>query len=103
MPQLEYFLVAESLSVDQSTNRVSLFNILEEVGIASEPPPSVLPGTIPGGIPQLVAVSSWNLAPAEANREYRVSLRITQAGQPAKDFGPITFSTDRNRQRVMQG
>jgi hypothetical protein len=73
MPQLEYFLIAESISVDQSTNRVSLFNVLEEIQCA--PLPAGTPA-IPGrtGIPQLVAVSSWNLSPEDQGREFQVSL-----------------------------
>ncbi len=30
MPKLEYFLICESVSVDQDTNRLSLFNVLED-------------------------------------------------------------------------
>jgi len=37
MPQLEYFLVAESTSVDQHTNRVSIFNVAETANVENFP------------------------------------------------------------------
>lgn len=31
MPKLEYLLVCESVSVDRETNRISLFNVIEDI------------------------------------------------------------------------
>jgi hypothetical protein len=31
MAKLEYFLICESMSTDRETNRVSLFNVLEDL------------------------------------------------------------------------
>ncbi len=61
MPKLEYFLVAESVSVDQQTNRISFFNVVEQVNVP------VFPFTIP----QIVAVASWNTEEGDAKRTFR--------------------------------
>ena len=45
MPDLEYFIVSESISIYQLTNRVSLFHIFEEIRSP----------TAPFFIPELVA------------------------------------------------
>ena len=33
MPKLEYFLICESMSTDQETSRVSLFNVLDDLQV----------------------------------------------------------------------
>lgn len=49
MPKLEYFVAAESLSVDLDRNSVSVFHILNEVQLRE----------IPGVLPQLAVASAW--------------------------------------------
>jgi hypothetical protein len=94
MPKLEYFLVSESLSVDQETNNVSVFSILEE-----------LSGPLPLAIPRLVAISSWNIEPDERDRDYQVALRIRlpsgEVMPESKDF-KVNFTTTRMRHRIFQ-
>ena len=94
MPKLEYFLVAESVSVDRDTNRVSLFNIVEEVS-----------GSLPARIPALVVVSSWNVLPEDRKREFQVTLRISLPGgvelPKSEDFA-VNFTAQRSRQRILQ-
>ena len=65
MPRLEYFLVAESISVDRETNQLSVFNVLDDLELS-----------LPTQIPQLVALSSWNIEPHERDQDLQVMLRI---------------------------
>jgi hypothetical protein len=94
MPKLEYFLVAESISVDQDQNKVSVFNILEEVAV----PESDL--TV---IPQLVALSSWIFEPEDMGQDFQVTLRVlvprTMTPETTKEF-PINFTGPKKRQRI---
>jgi hypothetical protein len=92
MPAIEYFLLAQSVSTDQDTNLVSVFHIMEE-----------FPTKLPGVIPKLVAVSSWNMADDDRGHDFQVTLRVPQPSvkdaAPYRDF-PINFTTDRMRHRV---
>lgn len=36
MAKLEFFLVSESSAIDHQTNRLSLFNVLEQITIRAE-------------------------------------------------------------------
>lgn len=67
MARLEFFVVAESLSVDQLTNRVSIFNILERIQAP----------TFPLVLPQLMAVSLWEEDELDKEKQYQVAIRIT--------------------------
>ncbi len=95
MPELEFFAVAESLSVDQNTNRLSLFNLVEEIQVIKLPPGVVL---VP---PQLFAVSSWNMTPDDNGKHFRVGLKCKVEGREAVEMGTLDFNTDRKRQRVI--
>ncbi len=64
MPRLEYFLVAESVSVDQVTNRVSIFNVVEQVRIT----------TFPCTLPNLVAVAMWEAEEGDADRDFQAGI-----------------------------
>lgn len=92
MPTLEYFIIAESCSVDQNTNSLSLFHILEELHV---------PG-LPFVLPQLVAVSSWNLADDEIGNEYQLLLRVHDPGQNEPVDFPLNTAAMRRRHRMMQ-
>ena len=94
MPEREFFAVAESLSVDQTTNRLSLFNILEEIQVIKLPPGVV---AVP---PQFVAVSSWNMAPEDSGKQFRVGLKFKIDGRDHVELGSVEFATIRRRQRV---
>jgi hypothetical protein len=103
MPELEYFTIAQSVSIDQSTNRISLFHVLEDVGFSNELPPSIEPGMLPRGIPQLVAVSSWKVSPQEFDKQFQVGLRIRNPGeQEFREIEPIVVTGERRRQRILQ-
>ena len=73
MPELEYFVVAESVSIDRDTNRVSLFNVVEEIFTSVVPFP-------------FVAVSGWNLtADEQRGSELQAGVRITKPSAPARN------------------
>lgn len=55
MPRLEYFLVAESCSVDQSTGALSIFNVLNEISYDQ----------FPNVIPSLAVICCWVCSPDE--------------------------------------
>ena len=90
MPQLEYFVICGDVSVDQATNRISLFNIVEEI---------VLP-KFPGVTIPLVAVSSWNREPSNGDTDYQVILRVCTPNDE-KDF-PMNFKMPKKRHRTFQ-
>ena len=94
MADLEFFAVAESLSVDQATNRISLFNILEEIQVMKLPPGVV------AAPPHFFAVSSWNMAPDDSGKTFCVSLKFKMEGRDQVELGKVDFTTDRRRQRV---
>lgn len=90
MPKLEYFVVAESVSVDQATNTMSVFHILEEIRAP----------LFPAVIPKLSAVAHWNAAPDELDQDFQVSVRISF---PDGKLLPFTqnFRMARRRQRTI--
>jgi hypothetical protein len=68
--ELEFFAVSASIAIDQGTNSMSLFEILEEVRASSFPAMS----------PPCCAVSVWRVDPADWARDFQVLLRITPPG-----------------------
>ncbi len=77
MATLEYFLMTESYSVDQSSNRVSLFNVLEDVGGPN----------FPVEFAEIVAVSSWIVPPEEQALPLEITLRLHPPdGKEPQDF-----------------
>ena len=94
MPKLEYFLVAESVSIDRDQNRVSVFNILEEVSI---------PKSDPKIIPYLVAFSSWIIAPEDQGKDFQVSVELAGPNLDRTLVFPVNFTANGNRQRTRVG
>lgn len=93
MPRLEFFVVAESVVVDQVTNEASVFNIYEE--IRSE------------GFPLLIhkcaAISLWLSEPGDEDKDCQAVLRIILPGEEAKDFPTnFKFTAETRRHRVTQ-
>ena len=84
MPQLEYFIVSESISVDRDRNQVSIFNILEEVTV---------PKSGPAFIPHLVALGSWIPQPEEIGKDFQVMLNIVSPVAENLDK-PLELSTN---------
>jgi hypothetical protein len=92
MPKLEYFLVCESISIDQETNRVSVFNIVEEVAPIKARPTGPI-------VPQVVALACWNREPGDENKDFQATLRIHAPEEKAKDF-PVNFKMEKPRYRL---
>lgn len=92
MPRLEYFLVAEAISVDRETNSISLFNVVEELR----------PESLPYTIPKLVAVSCWKAAPEEQGQEFQVLLKVHVPGAFAPAQIPLNFTMEGERYRFNQ-
>ncbi len=93
MPKMEYFVVCESISIDHQTNRVSLFNIIEDL----QPVGPEVQGDIIG---QFVAVSSWNKSPEDEGKDFQVIHRIHTSGGEPKDFS-LNFRMENPRQRLV--
>lgn len=92
MPKLEYFLVSESVSVDQQTNRASLFNILDEVR----------ENQFPTTIPQAVVTSVWDYEVGDENIDYQVKVRVyLPNGENPKDFPMNVKIEPNNRHRLL--
>lgn len=99
MPGLEYFVVCESVSTDKDTNRVSLFNIVEEINFhrqTDQPPRNGIP------VVQFVAVSCWNRLPEDEGNDFQAMLRIhpTVPEVEAAEF-PLNFTMENRRQRLL--
>jgi len=94
MPKLEYFIVCESVSVDQTTNAVSLFNVYEDVRL-------VPAGTPTPRVTNMVAVCCWlREENDEAGVKHRAVLRIHREDTEPQDM-PLEFDVgDRNRMRL---
>jgi hypothetical protein len=92
MARLEFFAVSEGVSVDQFTNRVSIFNILEQ--LASPEFPFVLASA--------TAVSLWTMEAGDDERDFQCMLRITMPDGAQQEF-TSNFKTLMRRHRVIQG
>ncbi len=101
MPKLEYFLLCESVSVDQETNRISLFNVLEDFQVT--PPQQTADSTAQAPqyiLSQCVAVALFNRQSDDGDREFSASLRFNSMDtqQPVPE---LKFKMERNRQRII--
>lgn len=79
MPKLEYFLVAQSCSVDQSTGALSIFNVLNEEYFDK----------FPNVIPNLALICCWVCNPEEiieGNEHLAKFLFKMPDGSAGKDF-----------------
>lgn len=92
MPQLEYFVVCESVSIDRDTNRISLFNIIEDLR-----PVSTKMGDAP--VVQITAVACWNRQAGDEERDFQSVLRLRAPGDEPKEF-PLNFRMERPRHRL---
>jgi hypothetical protein len=91
MAHMEFFIVSEELSVDQQTNRLSLFNILEQI---SGP-------NFPLMLVSAVAVSLWVAEPGDEERDFQCTLRIIPPGGDQRDF-TTNFRFRSRRHRIIQ-
>ncbi len=91
MAKLEFFAVAESVSVDLNTNKVSLFEILESVPFNSQSGANV--------IPKCVAVSLWRSEDGDEGLDFQMILRIFRPGEDTSEFA-TNFSLSSARHRI---
>lgn len=88
MPRLEYFLVALGVSVDQTTNLVSIFNVLEDVR----------PGALPASIPSVFLIASWNEEEGDRGRDFQAEVRAEDpTGESLRHVANFTFTGRRHR------
>ena len=67
MPRLEYFLVANSLANDGGTNRLSVFDILDQIW----------PQKFPAILPNAALISQWNFGEEEKDLDFQFSVKVT--------------------------
>ncbi len=93
MPTLEFFVVAESFSIDRQSNRLSIFNIVET--LTAEEFPVVLPS--------MVVVTCLNLTDDELGEDFQVLLNVCSGGDsPLGGPFPTNFKAQSRRHRVIQ-
>lgn len=92
MPHLEFFIVAQEISIDQSTNQASVFSILEEIQTANFP-------TI---LQKIAALSTWRAEAGDRERDWQVILRVIQPNGEHSDFTSNFRFTGSSRHRVVQ-
>ena len=92
MAILEYFLVSESVSIDQLTNRTSIFNVLEEIGVFG----------LPARSEACVAVSLWRAEEGDSERDFQATLHVQLPDEQYRDFH-INFRITGSRHRLTQG
>jgi len=95
MPKLEYFLVAESHSVDRSTDSISIFNVCNTRQFAS----------FPATLPDLDLISCWLSSQEERDAQADTQLEIFVRVPGNKDEGPFraNFRCDVEFQHVILG
>jgi hypothetical protein len=91
MPQLEYFLVAEGMAADQTTNRVSIFNVLEEIYIRD----------FPAQVYTCVAITLWRAEPGDQENDFQAKLIVHTPDGEKRDF-PMNFTMTGLRHRTNQ-
>ncbi len=97
MPKLEYFLICESMSTDQETNRVSLFNVLEDLTVLGSEDAAQQQSYVTSS---LMAVSCWNREPGDEDRDFQAALLIHAPGEKVTPFR-MNFKMERPRQRLV--
>ena len=92
MPSLDYFIVAQIVTIDRVTNAVSAINVFEEVRTPDFP---VL-------VPSVSALAVWRREEQDGNaEEFQCQLRVTSPGQePA--IVRSSFTLQQSRHRILQ-
>jgi hypothetical protein len=93
MPRLEYFLVSEDVSVDQSTGRLSIFNVLNDVEFDE----------IPAVIHKLVVVACWIAEQPEVDEHLECQAQIRfemPGGEEGRTFN-ANFTVEQKRQQIL--
>ncbi len=97
MPTLEFFLLAESVSIDQATNRLSIFNVIEELT-----PVAAATASWPLVVSEMTAISAWNPDRDQAEpREHQLTTRIVIPGREIQNFTQQVVFVPHRRQRAV--
>ena len=91
MPSLEYFLVADSVSVDQFTNTVSVFHVIEQIRAPK----------FPVHIPRFACVSSLNIEEEGFGKDYQLTVNIKNPSGKYGEPNRINFTAEKRRQRFI--
>jgi len=89
MPTLEYFIVGRGGSVDQFTNTVSIFSILDEV----------TPRRFPMMMLRIMAFVGWNAADEERGHAVNVNITVRGPGLENPFVSDLDFTVERKRHR----
>lgn len=89
MPRLEFFVVSKSVSVDASTNQISVFEILEELHISD----------FPAIFPSCVATTLWCREEGDENEDFQGRLVITTPSGEIKNIR-LNFRVTAARHRL---
>jgi hypothetical protein len=89
VPRLEYFLVAEDVSIDQATNRISLFNVLDAIR-----------SPFPLLIWKCCAVALWQQEPGDEGRDFQSVVRVTAPNGQIHQL-ETNFRLSRPRHRII--
>ncbi len=91
MAKLEFFLVARSFAIDQSTNSLSIFNVLEELTTAS----------LPVLVPDVNFISVWLLDESERENDFQITVIAHKPDGTELGPFPQNFTATRKRQRML--
>ncbi|MEW6659609.1 MAG: hypothetical protein AB1424_13190 [Thermodesulfobacteriota bacterium] len=89
MARMEFFIVCEDLSIDQQTNRMSLFNVIEQMMAPNFP--LIYSGS---------AISLWVSEPGDDELDFQCTLRVVFPDGSHRDF-PSNFRFRSRRHRVI--
>ncbi len=91
MPTLEYFLISEGVSVDQRTNRLSIFNVFENVNAYD----------FPANVPLVIAVVSLIKEDEDQGKNFQLLLKIHSPEEKKTFEFSMNFIMERERHRLL--
>lgn len=88
--ELEFFLMCESISIDQRSNALSIFNVIEEV-----------PWSDTHVVPRSVFISEWNFPPDMMGKDILIEHRLLDPNGKVRHSYDSAFKALAPRHRVM--
>lgn len=90
MAKLEYFVVSQSVAVDQQTNRTSIFNVLETISAPK----------FPVNMDEATATALWRREPGDDGKDFQVLVRVSGAlVKPLESAA--NFRMEQSRHRIV--